>query len=234
MAQLEVMDTMSGKMYYIDGNNVTEAEYAKAELFEKVLSEEAEVIPVEVEEEEAKEAVETLMRFMGADMLDPNCIDTPKRVMKAWRDYWAAGYKQNSEDFLTVFPNEGYDEMIVVKNIPIHSTCSHHLAAITGFAHIAIIPNKELIGLSKYARIADMFARRLQLQERLTTDIADELEDLLSPVGTAVYIEAEHGCMSSRGVKIHGSVTVTTALRGAFKSNPDTRAEFMAICTSGK
>jgi len=154
--------------------------------------------------------------------------------MKAWKNTWGAGYKMDSEDFLTVFPNEGYDEMIVVKNIPINSTCSHHLAPITGYAHIAIIPSKELIGLSKYARIADMFSRRLQLQERLTTQIADELEELLSPVGVAVFIEAAHGCMSSRGVKIHDSTTVTTALRGAFRSNTDTRAEFMAICTQGK
>ena len=203
---------------------------AATKLMEKGAMEDAEILATKPAEEEAEIAIRVLMEFIGADMEDPNCIDTPHRVMKAWRDTWGAGYEQDSADFLTVFPNEDYDEMIVVKNIPINSTCSHHLAPITGFAHIAIIPNKELIGLSKYARVADMFARRLQLQERLTTQIADEIEKLLSPIGVAVFIEAAHGCMSSRGVKIHNSTTVTTTLRGAFKSNPDTRAEFMAIC----
>jgi len=182
-----------------------------------------------VTEQQAMDAVKTLMQFIGADMTDPNCVDTPKRVMKAWRDYWGAGYKQQSSDFLTVFPNEGYDQMVVVENIPVNSTCSHHLAPIHGTATVAIIPRHELIGLSKYARIVDMFARRLQLQERLTQQIADELEDLLSPVGVAVCIRAEHMCMSTRGVKIHNAVTTTTALTGAFKNNPETRAEFMAL-----
>ena len=199
-------------------------------LMEKGVMPEAEILPFKPSEEEAEKAIETLIRFIGADMKDPNCIDTPHRVMKAWRDTWGSGYEMDSKDFLTVFPNEGYDEMIVVKNIPINSTCSHHLAPITGFAHIAIIPNKELIGLSKFARVADMFARRLQLQERLTVQIADEIETLLDPIGVAIYIEAAHGCMSSRGVKIHNSTTVTTTLRGAFKTNADTRAEFMSIC----
>ncbi len=228
------VNAMSGTLYYIDDVQVSEEDFgfeqAKEREFESALMEEAEVIENRPTEEACKQAVETLIRFAGADMLDPNCIDTPNRVMKAWRDVWGAGYTMKSEDFLTVFPNEGYDEMIVVKNIPINSTCSHHLAPIHGFAHIAIIPNKELIGLSKFARIADMFARRLQLQERMTVQIADEIEKLLSPIGIAVYIEAAHMCMSTRGVKIHDSVTVTTALRGAFKNNPDTRAEFMAIC----
>lgn len=181
--------------------------------------------------EEAEAAITTLMRFIGADMTDPNCVDTPKRVVKAWDEYWGAGYKQHAADFLTVFPNEGYDQMVIVENIPVHSTCSHHLAPIKGYACVAVIPGTDLIGLSKYARIVDMYARRLQLQERLTVQIADELERLLKPVGVAVLIRAEHGCMSSRGVKIHTSTTVTTALRGAFRNNPETRAEFMAIAS---
>ncbi len=239
MRKFEEIDYMTGTACTIDGVVVSQETYerelesdkAKQNLLDNALAEEAEILTDKPSEAEAEDAVETLIRFIGADMNDPNCTDTPHRVMKAWRDTWGAGYDMKSEDFLTVFPNEGYDEMIVVKNIPINSTCSHHLAPITGFAHIAIIPGKELIGLSKYARVADMFARRLQLQERLTTNIADELEKLLQPVGVAVFVEAAHGCMSSRGVKIHNSVTVTSALRGAFKSNPDTRAEFMSICT---
>jgi len=190
------------------------------------------VTPVSEAEMLAAQAVAQLMHFIGADLNDPNCVDTPFRVVKAWRDFWGAGYNQKAEDFLTVFPNdENYDEMVIVENIPVHSTCSHHLAAITGFACVAIIPNKELIGLSKYARVVDMFARRLQLQERLTVEIADELDLLLKPIGVAVFIRAAHGCMSSRGVKIHGSTTTTSALRGAFKTNEATRAEFMSIAS---
>jgi len=237
--KFETISTMSGQVHFIDNNQVTEEVYNQAvekeNALDNALAEEAEVFRTQpVSEGEAEFAVDQLMRFIGADMEDPNCIDTPKRTVKAWRDYWGVGYKQNSQDFLTVFPNEGYDELIAVENIPIHSTCSHHLAAITGYACIAIIPDKELIGLSKYARVADMFARRLQLQERLTVQIADEIEELLSPIGVAVYIRAAHGCMSSRGVKIHDSATTTIALRGAFKHKPETRAEFMAIALKTK
>ena len=196
------------------------------------VAEPAELVVTEVTEEEAQEAIQKLMLFIGADISDPNCTDTPKRVVKAWKEYWGAGYTQVSKDFLTVFPNEDYyDEMIIVENIPVHSTCSHHLAPITGYACVAIIPGKDLIGLSKYARVVDMFARRLQLQERLTVQIADELTALLQPLGVAVFIRAAHGCMSSRGVKIHGSTTTTTALRGVFKTLPEARAEFMSIAS---
>ncbi len=241
MRNFEALKTMAGWLYYIDNasvpfdeyhrekekDTILEASLTRNTILDPTLTKISKPIP---NEGEVEEAVKTLIRFTGADMNDPNITGTAHRVMKAWRDTWGAGYKMKSEDFLTVFPNEGYDEMIVVKNIPIQSTCSHHLAPITGIAHIAIIPNEELIGLSKYARIADMFARRLQLQERLTTQIADEIDGLLLPIGVAVYIEAAHGCMSSRGVKIHNSTTVTTTLRGAFKDNPETRAEFLAIC----
>ncbi len=230
--RFETFKSMSGLQYYVNDEEVTQDEYEEAyqiDQLDKATAEEVEVIDSKPDVPKVEEAIETLMKYIGADMGDPNRIDTPKRVVKAWKKFWGAGYEQNSKDFLTVFPNEGYDELIAVENIPIHSTCSHHLAAITGYACIAIIPNQELIGLSKYARIADMFARRLQLQERLTVQIADEIEELLSPIGVAVYIRAAHGCMSSRGVKIHDSATTTIALRGAFKHKPETRAEFMAI-----
>lgn len=177
-----------------------------------------------------EEAIRTMLTEIGADLQDPNCIDTPKRVAKAWRTAWASGYTADLKSLVTVFPGDGYDEMIIVKDIPIYSTCSHHLAPIVGKAHIAYIPNEknEVIGLSKFVRIADVFARRLQLQERLTVQIADAFEELLSPLGVAVFIEAEHMCMSSRGVKVHGSTTITTKLTGVFKENPATRAEFMS------
>jgi len=181
-----------------------------------------------MEKDRLEEAIETMLIEIGADMKDPNCIDTPKRVAKAWRTTWASGYTAEIKDLVTTFPGDGYDEMIIVKDIPIYSTCSHHLAPIVGKAHIAYIPNGDVIGLSKFVRIADVFARRLQLQERLTVQIADAFVELLKPLGVAVYIEAEHMCMSSRGVKVHGSTTVTTTLRGVFKENPETRAEFMS------
>ena len=182
----------------------------------------------ETQIEEIAGAVQVLMEEIGADMKDPNCVGTPQRVAKAWLDNWGLGYTQDPKDMVTVFPADGYDEMVIVKNIPIYSTCSHHLAPIVGKAHIAYIPRDEVIGLSKFVRIADVFARRLQLQERLTVQIADAFQELLEPLGVAVYIEAEHMCMSSRGVKVHGSTTVTTTLKGVFKDNADTRAEFMA------
>ncbi|MCI4436891.1 MAG: GTP cyclohydrolase I FolE [Ignisphaera sp.] len=198
------------------------------------LAVEAEVLPTDdyvPSQVEAEHAIETLIRYIGADMKDPNCIDTPRRVIKAWSTTWGSGYTADLASLVTTFPNdEGYDEMIIVKNIPIYSTCSHHLAPFHGFAHIAYIPNKELIGLSKFVRIADVFARRLQLQERLTDQIANAFEELLAPFGVAVYVECEHMCMSSRGVKVQDSTTVTTALRGAFKTNPETRAEFLTSC----
>lgn len=225
---------------FMDTN--TSADAVSQQLDQDVNTEEAEVdeegIPEDLRpitpHERAMYAVAELMYYIGADLNDPNCIDTPMRVVKAWKEYWGAGYEQKSSDFLTVFPNEGYDQMITVENIPVHSTCSHHLAPITGYACVSIIPRKELIGLSKYARVVDMYARRLQLQERLTLEIADELMGLLKPLGVAVFIRASHGCMSSRGVKIHGSTTVTTALRGVFRTNEDTRAEFMAIAQHTK
>ncbi len=183
-----------------------------------------------VAERSAEKAVETLLEYIGEPLNTPDTEDTPKRVVRAWREYWGAGYHQDLSKLVKVFPDpeNKYDEMVCVKKIPLYSTCAHHLAPIVGYATVAYIPNGSFIGLSKFARIVDMFARRLQLQERLTIQIADAFEDALRPLGVAVFIEAEHMCMSSRGVKVHGSTTITTALRGLFKTDEKARGEFLS------
>lgn len=156
--------------------------------------------------------------------------ETPNRVAKAW-EFWTSGYNMNAADLLKVFEDgaEGYDEMVVVKDIPLYSHCEHHLAAIFGTATVAYIPNGNIVGLSKLSRLVDMHARRLQVQERLTNDIAEDLWLHLKPLGVGVKVTARHMCMESRGICQQGHHTVTCALRGAMKENPETRAEFFSL-----
>jgi len=163
------------------------------------------------------------------DELREGLIETPDRVAKAMAA-WFSGYNQKAEDILKVFEDgaEGYHEMVVVKDIPIFSKCEHHMADIFGTATIAYIPDNKIVGLSKLSRLADMFARRLQVQERLTTDIANALEDNLQPLGVAVVIKARHMCMESRGINRSGSHTVTSSFKGKLQSG-DLRREFMDI-----
>lgn len=157
--------------------------------------------------------------------------ETPARVAKAWREF-TCGYDMDPKDILKQFEDgaEGCNEMVIVHNIPIISRCEHHLELISGIAHVGYIPNGKVVGLSKLARVCEVFMRRLQVQERMTNQIADSLVEHLAPVGVGVLIRASHGCMSSRGVKIHGSVTTTSALRGALKSEASARAEFLQLC----
>ena len=156
--------------------------------------------------------------------------ETPARVTKAW-EFWTSGYAMNAKDILKVFKDggENYDEMVLVKDIPVYSKCEHHLADIFGTASIAYIPNGAIVGLSKLSRLVDMHARRLQVQERLTNDVAEDLWRCLDPLGVGVIIRARHMCMESRGICQQGHHTVTVALRGVFKDQPATRAEFMAL-----
>lgn len=168
-------------------------------------------------------------------LLDPEAnreglAETPDRVAKAWK-FWTSGYHKDAADILKVFEDgaDGYDQMVIVKDIPIYSKCEHHLADIFGTATIAYIPNGRIVGLSKLSRLADMFARRLQVQERLTGQIADALEEHLNPLGVGVLIRARHMCMESRGLCQQGHHTITSALRGVLKDQPETRAEFMTI-----
>lgn len=157
-------------------------------------------------------------------------LETPARVVKAWQ-HWTGGYAVDIAKLLKVFKDgsENYDEMVIVKDIPIYSKCEHHLADIFGTATIAYIPDGNIVGLSKLSRLADAFARRLQVQERLTCQIADALQLHLQPKGVGVVIKARHMCMESRGLCQQGHHTVTSALRGVIKSQPETRAEFLQI-----
>lgn len=155
--------------------------------------------------------------------------ETPVRVVKAW-EFWTSGYNMRASDVLKVFEDgaESYDQMLVRKDIPLYSHCEHHMAAIFGTCTIAYIPDGKIVGLSKLDRLVEVFARRLQVQERLTTQIADAIMDNLAPKGCAVYINARHMCIESRGVQNRNSETNSTALRGVFLDEPATRAEFMA------
>jgi GTP cyclohydrolase I len=157
-------------------------------------------------------------------------IETPDRVAKAW-EYWTKGYHEDPGEILKVFNDgaDGYDQMVMVKDIPLFSKCEHHLADIFGTATVAYIPHNGVVGLSKLSRVVDVFARRLQVQERLTNQIADAIDTHLGPVGVGVIIRARHMCMESRGICQQGHHTVTCALRGALRDQPEARAEFMSL-----
>jgi len=193
------------------------------------------VFPWEVTDEGADDSgtdvITRLLQLVGEDPSREGLQETPARVVKAWR-HWCSGYGKDPAKLLKVFEDGGetYDQMVLVKDIPIYSHCEHHLAAIIGTASIAYIPNGKIVGLSKLSRLADMFARRLQVQERLTDQIADALFENLQPKGVGVLIKARHLCMESRGICQQGHHTVTTALRGVIKDEPETRAEFLRLC----
>jgi GTP cyclohydrolase I len=175
--------------------------------------------------------IRNLIRMLGDNPEREGLRETPARVARAWKE-WASGYGQDPGAILKYFEDgaEGVDELIIVHNIPVISKCEHHLADIVGIAHVGYIPFQRIVGLSKLARLVDCFARRLQVQERLTNQIADALCDYLSPIGVGVLIRASHGCMSTRGVKIHGSTTTTSAMRGVLRTEASARAEFLSLC----
>lgn len=176
-----------------------------------------------------QQAVRTLLIGLGEDPDREGLIDTPKRVVKALK-FLTSGYHQSLDELLNgaVF-SEDTDEMVLVRDIDLFSSCEHHILPILGRAHVAYIPDGKVIGLSKIARICEMYGRRLQVQERLTAQIADALQGLLKPKGVAVVVEASHMCMVMRGVQKPGSWTVTSAVRGAFADDPRTRQEFMEL-----
>lgn len=182
-----------------------------------------------------EEIVRALLVHIGEDPTREGLLETPARVLKAWKE-WAQGYQQDPASVLKVFEDgaEGYDQLVVVHNIPVISKCEHHLADVVGVAHVGYIPNGRIVGLSKLSRIVDVFARRLQVQERLTEQVAEALDTHLKPKGVAVTIRATHGCMSTRGVKVHGSVTSTSAMRGALLYRAEARAEFLQLCAAAE
>lgn len=174
-----------------------------------------------------------LLAMTGDDPYREGLLETPKRVEKAFK-HWFGGYSVDVPALLKVFEDgaQGSDQMVIVKDIPIYSKCEHHMADIFGTATIAYIPNGKIVGLSKLSRVADAFARRLQVQERLTNQIADAINDNLGPLGVGVVIKARHMCMESRGICQQGHHTITSALRGVIKDEPDTRAEFFSFVNS--
>ena len=182
-----------------------------------------------VSEEEMRQAVRTLLLGMGEDPDREGLRDTPKRVVKALK-FLTSGYHQSLDELLNgaVF-HEDANEMVLIRDIDLFSSCEHHILPILGRAHVAYIPNGKVIGLSKVARICEMYARRLQVQERLTQQIADALQGLLKPQGVAVVVEATHMCMVMRGVQKPGSWTVTSSMQGVFAEDARTRQEFMNL-----
>ncbi len=185
--------------------------------------------------EEAEAAVRTLIRWAGDDPQREGLRDTPKRVVKAFREFYS-GYKEDPAQVLDkIFAEvEGYDDLVLVRDIPFHSHCEHHMVPFFGTAHIAYYPTKGVVGLSKLARLVEVYARRLQTQETMTAQIAAAMEQALEPRGTAVMIEAEHMCMSMRGVQKVGATTLTTQFTGQFKNNPAEQARFLTLVRHGK
>jgi GTP cyclohydrolase I len=178
---------------------------------------------------DAKEALRTILRAIGDDPDREGLQDTPARVIKSWTELFA-GYHQDPAEILgTTFGDvDGYDELVLLKDIPFQSTCEHHMLPFIGKAHVAYLPGERVVGLSKLARLVECFARRLQIQERLTREVAKAIMAHLQPAGCGVVIEAAHGCMACRGVKKEGATMVTSTLEGEFK-NPATRAEFLSL-----
>lgn len=184
-------------------------------------------------EEKAKQGVRDLLRLVGEDVQREGLLETPARVVRAWQEM-TAGYAQDPKDVLKLFKDgaEDYDEMIAVRNIPFYSACEHHMLPFFGTADIAYIPSEppraRIVGLSKLARVLEVYARRLQVQERMTRQIADALEQNLMPRGVAVRVRARHMCMECRGVRSHGTVTDTRVVRGLFRDVSAVRAEFLS------
>ena len=180
--------------------------------------------------EEAEAAVRVLLRWAGDNPSREGLLDTPKRVVKAYEELFK-GYTQDAEAQLsTVFEEvEGYDDMVLVKDIPFTSHCEHHMVPFVGKAHVAYFPAEGVVGLSKLARVVEVFARRLQTQETMTAQITDTIDNALKPRGIAVLIEAEHMCMSMRGVQKQGASTITTRFTGAFRNDPAEQARFFSM-----
>ncbi len=174
----------------------------------------------QISDEKAEEAIRTIIQWIGEDPEREGLKSTPKRVVKAFKEYFQ-GYKETPSKYLTkTFSEvEGYDDMIVEKNISVRSHCEHHMAPIVGVAHVAYIPSKKIVGLSKLARVVEVFSRRLQTQERLTTQIAKTIMEVLQPRGVAVTIDASHACMTGRGIKKENTTTITNFFLEIFKDD---------------
>ena len=186
--------------------------------------------PVKPTREEAMDAVRTMLAWAGDDPNREGLLETPKRVVKAYEEFFN-GYNKDPDEILNKTFEEvaGYDEMIIIKDIQLESTCEHHMAPILGKAHVAYIPNKRVVGISKLARIVDVYGKRLQTQETMTAQIADSIQRVLDPKGVAVVIDAAHQCMTTRGVHKENSTTITSRMIGVFRSDYRTRSEFINL-----
>ena len=186
--------------------------------------------PIKPTREEAMDAVRIMLAWAGDDPTREGLLETPKRVVKAYEEFFN-GYNKDPDEILNKTFEEvaGYDEMIIIKDIQLESTCEHHMAPILGKAHVAYIPNKRVVGISKLARIVDVYGKRLQTQETMTAQIADSIQRVLDPKGVAVVIDAAHQCMTTRGVHKENSTTITSRMIGVFRSDYRTRSEFMNL-----
>ena len=182
---------------------------------------------------EAEAAVRTMLAWTGDNPDREGLIETPKRVVRAYEQFFA-GYDKDPKEVLSkVFEEvEGYDEMVIVKDIRVESHCEHHMVPILGKAHVGYLPNKRIVGISKLARVVDIFGKRLQTQEVMTAQIDNVINEVLEPKGVAVVVNAKHQCMTTRGVHKSESSTITSTMLGTFRQNPDTRAEFMNLITT--
>ncbi|MGD9842530.1 MAG: GTP cyclohydrolase I FolE [Steroidobacteraceae bacterium] len=187
-------------------------------------------VPAEVSREQAEQAVRTLLRWAGDDPQREGLLDTPKRVATAYRE-WFAGYEQDPAQYLkrTFKEVAGYDEMIVLRDIEFESYCEHHLAPIIGRVHIGYLPTDKVVGISKLARVVDGYAKRLQVQEKLTAEIAGCINEVLKPRGVGVVMDAVHQCMTTRGVHKRGVSMITSKMLGSFRSDARTRQEFLSF-----
>ncbi len=184
--------------------------------------------------EEAEAAVKVLIAWTGDNPARDGLIDTPKRVVKAFEEFYE-GYGQNASEVLdrTFEDIDRYDDIVLVRDIPFYSHCEHHMVPFIGKAHVAYFPTDAVVGLSKLARVVDIYARRLQSQERLTAEIVSSVDEALKPRGVAVMIEAEHQCMTLRGVQKHGASTITTQFTGIFRDDPTEQVRFLTLVRGG-
>ena len=181
-----------------------------------------------MDKKKIEKAVKMILEAVGADLKKKDIAATPKRVAETYEEILSGQFKDASDE-LEVVLEQKHDEIILLKNIPLYSLCEHHLLPFIGKAHVAYIPDKKITGLSKISRVVDTLARRLQVQERLTTEVADIIMKKLKPKGVIVVVEAEHLCMSMRGVKKPGTLTTTSVVRGVFRTNPKTRQEALSL-----
>lgn len=179
-------------------------------------------------EDNIQQNIIRMLQYIGEDVKREGLIETPNRVVKSWDELFC-GYKQKPASLMTVFQNEGWDEMVLVKDIEFYSTCEHHMLPFYGKAHVAYIPDKQVIGLSKLARLLDIYAKRLQIQERIGHQVTEALMEYLKPKGAACIIEARHHCMCSRGVQKQDSIATTSSLKGVFLTKPAARQELMQL-----